>query len=203
MKTPTDPAETAHPAELEVIAFVDLFNVSSSPRTNLDYEDALLFVGDLIRDSVAAAAPTQETAHVTCRLYGGFVDVNGGPTAQYSGVLRKLRVLRGLESGVRIVPEVARTLRCRPLSVLLGTYKNGHQKMVDQMMAQDAYDAASDGEYGALLMISDDEDFVPCVITIASRTVTPVWWLRRRAETRHDAHFREDRVTLLTDRRWK
>lgn len=191
------------PTEPErIVALVDLFNVSSSPKTDIDYEEALLLVGELIRRSVANASSQNRTLEVTCRLYGGFVNVNGDPTEQYSRLLPKLRLLRGIESGVRILPEAARALRCMPDALLHGTYKNGGQKMVDQMMAHDAYELAIQGEHSVLLMISDDEDFVPCILTIASRTTTPVRWLRKRPATRNDHYFPTNSVQILTHKAW-
>jgi hypothetical protein len=121
---------------------------------------------------------------------------------QRSWLLRSIRRLSGLEDGVRIVPEIADSLACTPQLVLWGTYKNREQKMVDQMLSHDALFLARQGEHESLLIISDDEDFVPAVLVITSPTSARVCWMRQRDTGSNDYHFDSGTVELLTDPAW-
>ncbi|MET8655005.1 hypothetical protein [Nocardia aurea] len=187
----------------ETVVLVDLFNVGPSVRTDRDYEDLLSLVGDLIRDVIVESGSNNDIHDVECRLYGGFVDRKGGPTEQYTRTLRKLRRLRTLERRVRIRPSIARSLAAYPGVHLYGTYKNGGQKMVDQMLALDAYHFAESENFDCVSIIANDDDYIPVIVTVGKRFNCPVRWLRKRSSGYNDHHFSETNVTVLENGMWK
>ncbi len=188
---------------LNSIVLVDLFNVGPNVKTDRDYEDLLVFVGDLIRTVVVEQPPANAVCDVQCRLYGGFMDRLGTPTEHYVRTNRKIRMLRSLERRVRIRPTIARSLAEHPNAHLQGTYKNGGQKMVDQMLALDAYHFAERQEFDCISLIANDDDYVPIVMTIGHKFSRPVRWLRKRATGSNDHHFSKSNVAVLDDGMWK
>jgi hypothetical protein len=185
------------------IALVDMASVCPGPRSEAEYRDAIDLTGALIRRVAAPRRSESVGVHeVVCRLYGGWFAHDGTPMQQRSWLLRSIRRLSGLEDGVRIVPEIADSLACTPQLVLWGTYKNREQKMVDQMLSHDALFLARQGEHESLLIISDDEDFVPAVLVITSQTSARVCWMRQRDTGSNDYHFDSGTVELLTDPAW-
>jgi len=182
------------------LALVDLFNVGPAAKTDRDYEDLLDLAGELIRRAVGKP-PSATTIEVGCRLYGGFTNVRGDPTEQHARTLKKLRRLRSVQDGVRILPEIARSLGCMPNAVLSGTYKNGGQKMVDQMLAHDVYHFAGTRQYERIVLVADDDDYIPAIISTGLKTTVELLWLRRRATGLND-EIVPTNVVLLTDGAW-
>jgi len=167
------------------------------------YSDAIDLLATLVRRIVVARMTEEVPVHeVICRLYGGWFDITGGATEQRSWILKHLRRLQGLADGVRLVPETADSLLCFPYARLRGTYKNKQQKMVDQMLAHDAVFLARSSEHSSLLLIADDDDYVPASIVIATQTSTRLIWLRQRASGTNDSHLDQSRVEFLTDGDW-
>lgn len=186
-----------------VVVLVDLFNVGPNVRTDRDYDDLLDLVGDLIRGVVVEPADHGDICDVECRLYGGFVDRRGGPTEQYVRTIRRVRRLQTLESRVRIRPTIVRSLAAHPGAQFHGTYKNGGQKMVDQMLALDAYHFAESDFFDCVGIIANDDDYVPVVVAIGHKFHCPVRWLRKRTTSPNDHHFSPENVTVLEDGMWR
>ncbi|MFE0591514.1 hypothetical protein [Micromonospora echinospora] len=186
----------------EAIALVDVFNVGPWARTDRDYEDLVELIGELVR---RALPDKRESAisEVECRLYGGFTNRVGDPTEQMTRLRRQLRKLGGLKEGVRILPSIAQSLACLPFATLAGTYKNGGQKMVDQMLAQDALFFARLKRHDVAIVIADDDDYLPAMLTVGAQTGMPLRWLRRRPSAINDVHLARMDVKLLADGAWR
>lgn len=186
------------------MALVDFNNLNSSASDNEDLIlDTFDVLAELIRRVILPEAGKQNAPYdVECRLYDGWVDVAGGYMSKYRKVTRLLPRLRGLERNIRILPTVAVGLACRPDATLIGTYYKRGQKMVDQMLAQDAIHYAASREYDEILLVADDEDYVPSMLVLGTAGHVPVRWLRKRATGRNDLHFTGLPVTFLHDGIW-
>jgi uncharacterized LabA/DUF88 family protein len=182
---------------------IDFASVVPSPKSAADTADALELTNAIVRRVVRDRIHAGDAIHETrCRLYGGWFDINGSPLQQHGWLLAGLRGFGGLDKGVRIVGEVADTLACHPSARLVGTYKNQGQKMVDAMMSLDALFFARSGNHRSLLIVSDDDDFVPVTIAVTRETSTTVCWLRQREQSHNDHQLSSEAVELLTDTRW-
>ncbi len=183
------------------IALVDVSSIcpSGDERSHID---ALDLIALLVRTGCGVEAPAPHAVHeVECRLYGGFRDIAGRPTERGTWLTRHIGQLRGLKDGIRIVPTMAESIASAPGALLSGTFANGVQKMVDTMMSEDAGEFARSGLHNSLLLLSDDDDFVPTVLAISRTTPSTVRWIRQRPIGRNDRHFGPTTV-LLTDSRW-
>jgi hypothetical protein len=186
----------------EAVVLVDLFNVGPSARTRTDYEELVLLVGNLIRDTLLKPVPEGAIIDVDCRLYGGFSDVRGNPTEQFVQTQRVINRLRSLERRVRIRPQLVRALAPMPGAIFVGTYKNGGQKMVDQMLAIDAYHYAELGQDYEIGLIANDDDYVPMMLTIAGKFKCGIRWLRKRPIGTNDHLFRNLNISMLRNECW-
>jgi hypothetical protein len=183
------------------IACVDLASICPSGDEQ-SHIDALELTALIVRDACGATKGGRPNPHeVECRVYGGFRDVNGQPTERGAWLARHISKLRGLSDGIRIVPSSAESIAVAPELVLIGTYANQKQKMVDAMIAEDIGTFARSGRHPAILLISDDDDFVPAVLAASRTTSTVILWVRQRTAGRND-QFLGPTTHLLTDRRW-
>lgn len=174
-----------------------------SPKSAADTADGLELADAIVRRVVRERLQGGDLIHETrCRLYGGWFDINGNPLQQHGWVLAGLRGFGGLDGRVRTVGEVADSLGCHPAAKLVGTYKNQGQKMVDEMISLDALFYARSGDHASLLIVSDDDDFVPATIAVTQETSTTVCWVRQRAQSYNDHQLSPEAVELLTDPRW-
>jgi hypothetical protein len=184
------------------LALVDFASICPT-GDEADHADALELMAYLIRSACSATPETARTVHeVDCRIYGGFRDIAGAATERKAWLVRHLQLARGLLDGIRIVPTLVEGVACAPRLTLVGTYANGQQKMVDAMIAEDMGLFARAGEFGSILLISDDEDFVPAVISNSLTTSMQIRWLRQRSSGRNDYNL-TSAVRLLTDVRWQ
>jgi hypothetical protein len=184
-----------------IIALVDIASVCPSGNEQ-DHVDALELVGNMLRTMHGTTDASRSVVEVACRIYGGFRDIAGNPTERRTWLARNLNRLRGLADGVRLIPEIAESLAAAPEAMLVGTYANQRQTMVDGMIAEDAGLFARSADYQAVVLISNDDDFVPVAITIARATSTNLQWLRRRARGRND-ELMGSSVDFVTDWRWQ
>lgn len=159
-------------------------------------------LGDLVRRVLVPPVSVGEVYEVECRLYDGWLDWRGDPTEKHHRARRLLPRLLGVEQRVRLLPQIATSLACRPDAELTGTYKNRGQKMVDQMLAQDALYLSKLGQYDHLLVIANDDDYVPAMLAIAAEGSIPIRWLRKRRETEYDHHYSGLPIIFLTDGAW-
>jgi hypothetical protein len=198
IRGPAESQET-HAASLALVDFASICPSGGEPG----HADALDLLAVMIRARCGWPSALRSTVHeVDCRIYGGFRDVAGSPTESRVWLTKHLARARGLKDGIRVVPVLVEAIACAPARTLIGTIANGRQKMVDAMIAEDLSLFARSGEHRSIMLISDDEDFVPVVLSVSRTTPTEVRWLRQRAVGRNDRHF-EPSVTLLTDARWR
>lgn len=160
------------------VALIDFRTLLRGPTSEAACRDALDLAAELARSAIVPNELRKNATHeLRCRLYGGFRDRVGNPTPEYRGLLPHVGRLRGLDRGVRTIPEIALNVLNLPTDDLVGTYRKGEQKMVDTAIAADA------GELGyqplaSLTIVSNDDDFVPVLLTLARRAIL-VQWLRR------------------------
>ncbi|WP_433006262.1 hypothetical protein [Kribbella sp. CA-294648] len=187
-----------------MLALVDFNNVNPSVKSESEIRDTLELVGYLIRKTlpVNPKALSSDACEVECRLYDGWVDKTGRYMEKYRLVQRSVSYLAGLESGVRIIPTVVTSLACMPSAQLVGTYKNSAQKMVDQMLAQDAHHYAHGAYHDGICLIANDDDYVPVALATAVRGSMPIRWLRKRTLAENDSHLLGVNVQLLNVIEW-
>lgn len=167
---------------MRLIAFVDYDNVRVlSERTALDVD---LNVDDLftrlcltVREHLASAT------EIDLRLYGGWVCEKGQYSRNALWMLVALNRHRGLRLGIRMMPQLVISAACQPTDVLVGTVRLRarpvRQKMVDALLTVDVLHLA-DALYAAFLIVSDDDDFVPCAIAARRMVDTPCYLIRHR-----------------------
>ena len=206
-RTPPDsqespPSDEAHLGGPPSVALIDVARVYPSPKTEAEYCDGIDLIDELVRRVVAPRRVDQNVAEVVCRLYGGWYAHDGTPMQQRVWLLKNIKRFGGLRSGVRLIPELADSLTYVPRAILWGTYKNKAQKMVDHMLALDSLYYARSGDHENVLVVSDDEDFLPAILVINTDTSTKVCWLRQRSALTNDRYLDISRVELLIDSAW-
>lgn len=157
-------------------------------------------------DRALQGASGQKLCEVTVRLYGGWTQVpvkargqTKSPTAMIiSGCLHKYRIRVG---GLSFRPELALATGSYPALELVGTLRTGEhklgQKMVDTSIAVDAIHY-SQREHEAVVIVSNDDDFVPACLA-ARRITDRIHFLRPPSATHprlNDLLLRKAQVTL-------
>lgn len=183
-----------------VLALVDLNSFAPRVISEGDVVDALDVVRDLIERVVVPPRDTHQVVDVDLRIYGGFFAHDGTSTGQYHFLIRTIRHIQGLRNGVRIRATISVALACRPSARIIGTYRGGRQRMVDQMLAQDARYLGP--RYDVLGLLADDEDYFPMVLAATIENGIRIRWLRQRVAGRNDAHLAGTTVQTLQDAAW-
>lgn len=154
------------------IAFVDFDNIHTNRlRNRYDAVNALniiaLRITSIIRDEYSYLK------EIELRLYGGWVDEYGRFTARAELIRKALSDARCRMNTILVRPHMITKTCMTADTVLIGTVRTranpSRQKMVDVLLAVDAIHyatAKTDTEYVAEFVISDDEDFVPCIMYI-------------------------------------
>ena len=121
-----------------------------------------------------------DSEEIACRLYGGWTSLDNQTTSQAGWLLSEVSKFRGRNGPLRTKMSLAMNVICRSDLSFVGTYRDGGQKMVDGMICTDLIHLASD-DTQSLVLVSDDDDFVPSVIASATlrSTKRPVYVLRR------------------------
>jgi uncharacterized LabA/DUF88 family protein len=183
------------------VALIDFRSLLRGATSDATCREAVELVAELSRSSISPSSRTASPPReLRCRLYGGFRDRSGRPTPEYVGLLRHIDLLRGLARGVRTVPAIALNIMSLPSDDLVGTYRRTGQKMVDTTMAADCA-ALAGGGWRSLTLVSNDDDFVPVLLSITGRGI-PVQWLRRSRDGDNDALLSRQGVRLLSDPAW-
>ena len=184
------------------VALVDFASVCTSAKVDSVVRDSLDLLGVLIREVVKSRLSAGTTHEVDVRLYGGWRDISGQPTEQRVWITRHLNRLRSIQDRVRLVPTVVDSILSAPRFELHGTYKNRGQKMVDVMIVEDAHSVAQ--MPGTILMlVSDDDDFVPAMLALTMTTPLVVLWLRQRVAAENDKYFRQGSIEMLVSPSWR
>lgn len=169
---------------MQVIALVDFDNVQAIvPRNSKDIE----FIVDELLDKLVDSAKRVEphVSEITVRLYGGWVDERGNFSDRAQWAIATLPNVRGRRQQVRIQPHLAVALHVFPDDVLIGTLRYRYrerraiQKMVDCLIAVDAIQLADQYPCGVLI-VSDDDDLVPCALAIRGSSTAPCHLIRIR-----------------------
>ncbi len=192
---------------MQVIAFVDFDNVQArAPQSSKDVEFIVEELLDKIVDIAIRTEP--RISEIVVRFYGGWVDERGNFSNRALWALATLPNVRGLRQRIRILPDLAVALHSFPDDVLIGTvryrYREGRavQKMVDCLLSVDAIQLASQYPCGVLI-VSDDDDLVPCALAIRGSSTAPCHLIRIRAAGRglNDNLLQKNGVSLGTLRR--
>ena len=151
------------------------------PSTLLDLEAAVASVYYFVTSlSAPLLAPFSD---VRVRFYDGWRDVGGNPTRRARLLLELLPQLRGLRHGVRLHPSIAEAPLDATWSPLRGTFRTvpfpPHQKMVDVLIAIDLVRLSATSS-GPILLLSDDDDYVPALLVASSRTSACITAVRSR-----------------------
>ena len=195
-----EPLTIVNPAP--TLALVDYDSLVNGPYSASAYDDAAELLWSIVSNAVTPKVSESAIHEVTCRLYGGWNAADGTPTEHRAWMLRSLKTLRGLRKGIRLVPTIADSLLVAPSLRLDGTYNNRRQKMTDAMLSIDAMSSLRTKDHSSLVIVSDDDDFVPVVLTISVERLGWVCWIRQRAAAANDRHFDRDRIELLRELAW-
>jgi NYN domain len=182
------------------IALLDFRSLFAGPTSDSACRDAAELANELARTVVLSPQPGDPVHELRVRVYGGFRDRGGNPTPEYTGLLRHVGLIQGLDRGVRTTVDIALNVLHLPGDDLIATYRSGEQKMVDTMIAADALELSGTG-YTSLTVVSNDDDFVPVLASVA-RAPERVQWLRRPRVGLNDAMLRRQGVVLLSNPIW-
>lgn len=167
---------------MRALALVDYDNVRlQKERTAADVEYNATRLIETLVGAIRSEMP--DVVEVAVRMYGGWVCEAGTFSRNGEWLLAILPNLRGLRFGLRVLPTLVTSPACLPQEMLVGTVRLRslpyRQKMVDVLLAVDAMHFAEEG--GArVLIVSDDDDLVPCALAVAARAETQLLLLRRR-----------------------
>ena len=163
-------------------ALIDYDNVRDVTRENTraDVQSNL----ERIADVLVRVATQCQLDEVQCRLYGGWTFRDGQYTERATWMLASLTIIRGLRSGVRLLPHLVEAPVVAPALSLRGTYRRGDspetsQKMVDTLLTVDAVHLV---RFGPVLIGSDDDDLVPAALHCAATEPQSTTILRRRTQ---------------------
>jgi hypothetical protein len=169
---------------MEVIALIDYDNVRPNKRERNDSDTASNIVA-LATDISRVVSNFFPSADLRLRFYGGWLTRTGQYTIRGEWILRQLELSRGRFNGVRCIPELACNIAAMNDCVLLGSYRGDRsppqQKMVDTMISVDTLFFAQQLGNG-VLVVSDDDDIVPCVLACTLIVGARVCLLRRRPD---------------------
>ena len=104
-----------------------------------------------------------DSEEIACRLYGGWITLDRSYTDRASWLLSQVPRFRGRAGPLRVRVTLSLNLICRSDIHLVGTYRDGGQKMVDGMISTDLIHLSGDMTQ-SLVLVSDDDDFVPGII---------------------------------------
>jgi hypothetical protein len=168
----------------EAYCLVDYCNVRSRDDENAnDVGFNLTEIFDRILEAIVNHTAGVNALNV--RFYGGWIDETGFYTPLAQWLLATLPDYRQLRRGVRVLPTLAITLDELPKEPLIGTLrvraKRRRQKMVDTMIVMDLRRLCTHGR--AVILASDDDDFIPAWLGDAARPDFALWLRLREPET--------------------
>lgn len=163
-----------------VHTLVDYDNATERPERVLsDTMVNLTVLVNRLTRKVSSIVPDSEELLV--RLYGGWITLGNQLTHRANWLLAALPNFRKKFGPLRVRITIAREIVARSDLTLIGTYQNSEQKMVDGMLSVDLLELSPQRDT-SLVLVSDDDDFVPAVVASAERrtAANPVHILRRR-----------------------
>lgn len=167
---------------MRIIALVDYDNVRATPdRTAID---ATLNLEELFdRVSLVVRGSLPDANEIDLRLYGGWIGEDGRYSRNAEWMLAALPNVGGRHHGLRLRAHLVTNAACRPNELLVGTVRVRtrpvRQKMVDGLMTIDALHLANEPA-ATFLVISDDDDLVPCVLALSRTVSAPLFLYRLR-----------------------
>ncbi len=154
-----------------ICALVDYDNVKQLRRER-NREDVSVNLFEILEavTRCAVAVNVARNDRLLLRLYGGWIDMASRETLLATWIKSEIPRLRTRRYGIRVAPSLVTSLSIRPGSNLVGTYRSADepaQKMVDAMLSADAFHFLQLGDT-VLLVVSDDDDFVPMLVAGSS-----------------------------------
>lgn len=144
-------------------ALVDYDNITSIKERSIT--DVVTNLSELIPNLVSKIRIlVPDVEEVNFRFYGGWSLRDGQSSQQCVWLLSEMGRFNRRHGSVRAKCRLARELIAQTELSLVGTYRDGGQKMVDGMITADLIHLSNDKEL-SLVLVSDDDDFVPGVIT--------------------------------------
>ena len=167
---------------MRLIALVDYDNVRATPERTPT--DAALNLEELVdRIVLLTRANHPDAEEIDLRLYGGWITEAGHYSRNAQWLMGALPIARGRRDGIRLKAHLVTNPVCQPSKLLIGTVrlrtKPVRQKMVDGLMTIDAIHLASHPEV-EVLIISDDDDLIPCVLALRISVSSPLFVYRLR-----------------------
>ncbi|MBB5757784.1 hypothetical protein HNR00_002500 [Methylorubrum rhodinum] len=178
-------------------ALIDYDNIMSVKERSIT--DVITNLSEMIPHLVfKIQALVPDVEEVNFRLYGGWSLRDGQSSQQCVWLLSEMGRFNRRHGSVRAKCRLARELIAQTDLSLVGTYRDGGQKMVDGMITADLIHLSNDEEI-SLVLVSDDDDFVPGVITgsCLRSSKSPLIVLRpkrKKAEPLNDHHYKVCRV---------
>jgi hypothetical protein len=166
---------------MTITALVDYDNVrSANERTAYD---ARLNLEDLVSTIVGTVLSLQPKAtDLELRLYGGWIDENSRYSALAQWLLACLPDTPRRRGRLRVRTLLAVAPLCAPEVTLVGLVRLGpngrRQKMVDSLLLIDLVHLMRERSI-RLMVVSDDDDFVPGAVA-ATRWSKQQFWLLRK-----------------------
>lgn len=163
-----------------VHTLIDYDNVKqNNERGSADVSINLSLLIPSLSNRVSALLP--DSQEIWCRLYGGWITLDSQRTLQGTWMLSEISKFRGRIGPLRSKISMSTEISARSDLTLIGTYRDGGQKMVDGMMSVDLI-SLSDDHDTSLVIVSDDDDLVPSIIasSVKRPSNNPVFVLRRQ-----------------------
>lgn len=151
-------------------ALIDYDNViiAKDERCSLDVRNNLTILVNEIVLFVSSRVPSTEELIV--RIYGGWLTKTNEYTARATWLLTEIPTFRRRFGRLRVKPNLTDAMLAFPDAPLCGTYRKNseieQQKMVDGMIAIDMLCIAQQIG-GHIILVSDDDDFVPALMYCA------------------------------------
>lgn len=178
-------------------ALVDYDNITSKKERSIT--DVFINLSEMIPHLVFKIQTlVPDVEEINFRFYGGWSTKDGQASQKCVWLLTAIGRFNRRHGSVRAKCGLARELIAQTELSLVGTYRDGSQKMVDGMITADLIHLSADEEI-SIVLVSDDDDFVPGVITGSCRRPpkSPLIVLRpkrKKNDPLNDHHYKICRV---------
>jgi hypothetical protein len=138
---------------------------------------------DLLTSRVSGALSSliPDSEEAILRLYGGWLTLDRQSTQRAGWLLAEMTNYRRKVGPLRLRISMVTAILAKADVSIFGTYQDQEQKMVDEMLAVDVIEMASETDT-SLAVVSDDQDVIPALIAAGERRTSrnPIYLLRRR-----------------------